>query len=383
MTTTHHAAQALPRTQAQAGALGGLELIEVEKSYDTRKTAARAVDSFSFKVEPGQFVTLLGPSGCGKTTTLRMIAGFETPTSGDILVDGRSVLNVAPNQRPMSMVFQSYALFPHLSVIDNIGFGLTVKHSPKEERAERLKRVMDLMGIVQYADRYPHELSGGQQQRVALARAIVMEPRILLFDEPLSNLDAKLRMRMREEIRSIQQRLGITSIFVTHDQSEALTMSDVVIVMQEGRIEQAGTPEEIYHRPATTFVASFLGTANFFDTKIKDVKRGQESETHWATVEISGQKIDVRCDARACAGEQAQVMIRSENLHVTAPDSAGHGSILGSVAFAAFDGAVTRYKIDTAHGQLLGQARGAERRFATGTAVSCEFSGSEAWLICE
>jgi ABC-type Fe3+/spermidine/putrescine transport system ATPase subunit len=360
-------------------ARGELELVGVSKAYNTRKTDALAVDGFSLKVEPGQFVTLLGPSGCGKTTTLRMIAGFETPTEGDILVDGVSITQVAPNRRPMSMVFQSYALFPHLSVSDNVGFGLTTKHAPKAERIERVQKVMELMGIEQYAQRYPHELSGGQQQRVALARAVVMEPSILLFDEPLSNLDAKRRVRMREEIRSIQQRLGITSVFVTHDQSEALTMSDLVVVMRDGRIEQVGTPDEIYHRPHTSFVASFLGTANFLAVEVIDVLRGTPLR---ATVSIAGRKVDIGCDDRAVPGASAQALIRSENLHVAA-DSSSPTAIPGTVVFSAFDGAIIRYTVDTEFGRLQGQSSGTETRLEAGTAVSCEFDSSDVWLICE
>jgi iron(III) transport system ATP-binding protein len=361
-------------------ARGELELLGVSKAYNTRKSDAKAVDDFSLKVQPGQFVTLLGPSGCGKTTTLRMIAGFETPSEGDILVDGKSITQVAPNRRPMSMVFQSYALFPHLSVADNIGFGLTARHATRAERTERVARVMDLMSIAEYAQRYPHELSGGQQQRVALARAIVMEPSILLFDEPLSNLDAKLRVRMREEIRSIQQRLGITSVFVTHDQSEALTMSDMVVVMRDGRIEQTGTPDEIYHRPRTSFVASFLGTANFIDVEVIDVLRGDPLR---ATVSIGGRKVEIGCDDRATVGAKGKALIRSENLHVTAGKGSFDASIPGTVVFSAFDGAIIRYTIATEFGRLQGQSSGTLARLEAGTAVACEFSSADAWLICE
>ncbi|MGO1312581.1 MAG: ABC transporter ATP-binding protein, partial [Brevibacterium aurantiacum] len=297
---------------------GALELRGIDKTYSTRNAAAKAVSDFNLTVKPGQFVTLLGPSGCGKTTTLRMIAGFETPTAGDILIDGKSVLSVAPNKRPMSMVFQSYALFPHLTVQDNVGFGLTARHATKAVRKERVGAVMELMGIAQYATRFPHELSGGQQQRVALARAVVMEPSILLFDEPLSNLDAKLRVRMREEIRALQQRLGITSVFVTHDQSEAMTMSDLVVVMKDGHIRQVGTPQDIYQRPADTFVASFLGTANFIEVLIHNVEEVEGD--HFATTSIAGQIVIVPCDEHVAAGAEMKILIRSENLHIV-PES--------------------------------------------------------------
>jgi iron(III) transport system ATP-binding protein len=328
---------------------GALDIVGLSKSYGG--SGRRAVEDFTLSVEPGTFVTLLGPSGCGKTTTLRMIAGFETPTEGDIRVDSASIVRVPPNRRPMSMVFQSYALFPHLSVTDNVGFGLTAKHAPKADRRTRVAEALQLMGIEEYAQRFPHELSGGQQQRVALARALVMEPSILLFDEPLSNLDARLRVRMREEIRSIQQRLRITSVFVTHDQSEAMTMSDLVVVMREGRIEQVGTPEEVYHRPATEFVASFLGTANF-------VPRGFR------------------------AGASGRAMIRSENLHVVLGKPTGT-AVAGTVAAAAFDGAVTRYTVDTAFGLLNGQADGDEPLIPVGSAVHCAYRTADLWDMAE
>jgi iron(III) transport system ATP-binding protein len=329
---------------------GALRLTGISKSYGG--SGRRAVEDFTLDVEPGTFVTLLGPSGCGKTTTLRMIAGFETPTDGDILVDGRSIVSVPPNRRPMSMVFQSYALFPHLSVTDNVGFGLTAKHAPQAERRERVAQALELMGIAEYAKRYPHELSGGQQQRVALARALVMEPSILLFDEPLSNLDAKLRVRMREEIRGIQQRLKITSVFVTHDQSEAMTMSDVVVVMRDGRIEQVGTPEDVYQRPSTEFVASFLGTANFVPTNLKPDGSGR-------------------------------AMIRSESLHVVAGPGGTAEAIPGTVHSAAFDGAVTRYTVDTALGRLSAQAPGDEPLIEIGSKVRCEYRGRDLWPMSD
>lgn len=366
----------------EARVLGALELRDVDKTYATRQAAGKAVDGFSLTVQPGQFVTLLGPSGCGKTTTLRMIAGFETPTGGDILVDGRSVVSVAPNKRPMSMVFQSYALFPHLSVQDNVGFGLTARHANKLERKRRVDAVMALMGIAQYAARYPHELSGGQQQRVALARAVVMEPSILLFDEPLSNLDAKLRVRMREEIRGLQQRLGITSVFVTHDQSEAMTMSDIVVVMKDGRIRQVGTPQDIYHRPADTFVASFLGTANFIDVLIVDVE--EVDGARFATVSIGSQAVIVPCGEGVVAGEGTKVLIRSENLHIVAPDASTGGHVFsGTVRSTSFDGSITRYTVETPQGILHGQAPGTDTPIGLGASVRCLYDPSDAWVVGE
>ncbi len=208
-----------------------------------------AVDGISLDINQGDLVTLLGPSGCGKTTTLRMIAGFEFPTVGQILLDGKAINDLPPHRRDMSMVFQSYAIFPHLSVFENIAYGLNVQHKSREEIRNRVATVMELVELTGYENRQPNQLSGGQQQRVALARALVMEPKVLLMDEPLSNLDAKLREQMRSEIRRIQKRLGITSVYVTHDQVEAMTLSDQVVVMNQGKIEQAGTPTDVYRRP--------------------------------------------------------------------------------------------------------------------------------------
>src|SRR5687768_6391398 len=224
-----------------------------------------AVDDVSLSFGGGSFVTFLGPSGCGKTTTLRMIAGFENPTTGRILVDGNDVSRRTPDKREMGMVFQSYALFPHLSVFENVAYGLRLRRRSGAALREGVERTLELVNLQGLGSRRPSELSGGQQQRVALARAMAIEPRVLLFDEPLSNLDAKLRVALRTEIRRIQQQLGITSIYVTHDQSEAMALSDLVVVMNAGRIEQAGPPDEVYRRPATRFVADFIGRANFVE----------------------------------------------------------------------------------------------------------------------
>lgn len=229
-----------------------------------------AVDNISLEIKSGEFLTLLGPSGCGKTTTLRMIAGFEIPTSGEIFIGDDMVNSLTPDKRDTAMVFQSYAIFPHLNIYENIAYGLKLKRLTKGEIDKKVKDILELIGLSGLEKRAPNQLSGGQQQRVALARAIVMEPSVLLFDEPLSNLDAKLRVYMRSEIRRIQKEVGITSIYVTHDQSEAMSMSDRVVVMNKGIIEQVGTPNEIYNKPATEFVADFIGVANILDCKIDE-----------------------------------------------------------------------------------------------------------------
>jgi sn-glycerol 3-phosphate transport system ATP-binding protein len=222
--------------------------------------AMRAVDDVSLTADDGTLLVLLGPSGCGKSTTLRLIAGLEQPDGGTIAIGGADVTALTPAQRKISMVFQSYALFPHLSVAENIVFGLRVRRISRAERDERLKRVAEIVGLGQLLDRKPSQLSGGQRQRVALGRAIIAEARVCLMDEPLSNLDAKLRHEMRTEIRALQQRLGMTMVYVTHDQTEAMTMADRIVLMRDGRIEQNGTPEELYNRPATAFTARFIGT---------------------------------------------------------------------------------------------------------------------------
>jgi len=239
-----------------------VRVADVQKIFDSSRGRHVALESISLEIFDGEFLTILGPSGCGKTTLLRILAGFEHPTKGEILLDNKRITDVPPNKRPMAMVFQSYALFPHLTVFDNIAYGLKIAKVPKDEIRERVEVVLSIMDLVGLADRLPTQLSGGQQQRVALARSVVVRPRVLLFDEPLSNLDARLRDQMRLELRRIQRQLGVTSVYVTHDQSEAMAMSDRIVVMSEGRIEQIGSPDSIYRRPTSLFVADFIGKAN-------------------------------------------------------------------------------------------------------------------------
>jgi len=248
-----------------------LEISNLRKSFGTY----HAVQHFEMKIDKGEFISFLGPSGCGKTTTLRMIAGFETPTTGSIRVNSQDITGLRPNQRKIGMVFQSYALFPNMTVADNVAFGLKVAKKPADEVAHRVKEMLALIGLPQLGDRYPFQLSGGQQQRVALARALAPKPQVLLLDEPLSALDAKIRVSLREEIRAVQRELGITTVYVTHDQEEALSMSDRIVVMNEGRVEQMGTPFEIYNRPRTRFVASFVGTLNILKATVADAAAGR------------------------------------------------------------------------------------------------------------
>lgn len=240
-----------------------LELIDIQKRF----AAFTAVEKFDLKVSKGEFVTFLGPSGCGKTTVLRMIAGFEQPTNGQLILNGRDLTNVPANKRNIGMVFQSYALFPNMNAADNVGFGLRIAGQSSSAIKKRVGEMLDLIRMTEFAGRFPHQLSGGQQQRVSLARALAIQPDVLLLDEPLSALDAKIRVALRQEIRSIQRQLGITTIFVTHDQEEALTISDRIVVMSKGRIEQVGTPSAIYNAPGTRFVASFVGTLNVLSAR--------------------------------------------------------------------------------------------------------------------
>src|SRR5574344_431981 len=247
----------------------GVRLDHITKIYKDYKTAKNfaAVDDVSLDIAPGSFVTLLGPSGCGKTTTLRMIAGFESPDKGEIYLGNEAINELTPNKRDTAMVFQSYALLPHYNVFENIAYGLHIRKLQKEEFRERVMKMLDLVELEGLETRMSNQLSGGQQQRVALARALVVEPGVLLFDEPLSNLDAKLRVSMRTEIRKIQQAVGITAIYVTHDQSEAMAISDQIIIMNKGVIAQMGSPEEMYHHPKSEFVADFIGEVNFLRGK--------------------------------------------------------------------------------------------------------------------
>lgn len=288
----------------------------------------RAVDEIDLVIEPGEMVTFLGPSGCGKTTTLRMVAGFEMPTSGQILIGNEDISTKAPNDRDTAMVFQSYALFPHMTVEENIGYGLRFRKASKKECQERVAQIMSLVGLEGMNKRAPGQLSGGQQQRVALARALVVEPQVLLFDEPLSNLDAKLREQMREEIRGVQQRLAITAIYVTHDQSEAMALSDKIVVMHAGKIEQVGSPQEIYQRPMSKFVADFIGKVNFLPCKVL------RQEQHETEVEAFGQHFMVY-GVPAILGKAALVvrpeaisLHRDEGIPVTVENTVYLGSAM-------------------------------------------------------
>lgn len=316
-----------------------LRLENISKIFPPRGGVVEvtAVNQVSLDIEKGELVTLLGPSGCGKTTTLRMIAGFEFPTDGKIFLDGVEINSLPPHKRDMSMVFQSYAIFPHLNVFENIAYGLKVRHESKAQIAERVNRVLDLVHLDGYGDRGPNQLSGGQQQRVALARALVMEPKVLLMDEPLSNLDAKLREEMRTEIRRIQQTLNITSVYVTHDQIEAMTLSDRIVVMNEGVIDQIGSPTDIYRYPKSRFVADFIGRVNFVPGRVqKQIGNSMNVEVFGRAMTLTGVRDTFS------AGQSVVLIIRPEMITI----NGGEDAYPGVIRRAVYLGNVIEYDIE-------------------------------------
>jgi iron(III) transport system ATP-binding protein len=302
-----------------------------------------AVRKLSLDIRPGTLVTLLGPSGCGKTTLLRMIAGLETPSEGRIEIGGADVTNLSARERNVSMVFQSYALFPHMDVLENVGYGLVSGGMNKTDAAAKATRALETVGLAGYGARLPSEMSGGQQQRVAVARALVLEPDVLLFDEPLSNLDARLRRSMREEIRALQQSLGLTAVYVTHDQSEALAVSDTIVVMRAAEIAQAGTPAELYDAPRDVFVATFMGEANHVRARL-DAKDG-------ATGRVAVDGAAVSLPHRDLPLGEIDLVIRPEAIALE--EAGGGGGFAGTVARATFMGSHVEYHVDTALGDLF------------------------------
>lgn len=330
-----------------------------------------AVNNVTLQIRAGEFLTLLGPSGCGKTTLLRMISGFETPTDGVVLLDGQDVTHVPPYRRNVNQVFQSYALFPHLNVHDNIAFGLKMKKVPRDEMEHRIERVVGMVSLKGFEQRKPSQLSGGQRQRVALARAIVNEPKVLLLDEPLSALDAKLRHSMQIELKRLQQQLNITFVFVTHDQEEALTMSDRIAVINKGNIEQIGDSAEIYHLPKTKFVANFIGEANILEARVLS------REGRLAKVKMEGDiDLMVTCDNLAADTERALVSIRPEKIRIvrTRPE-VGNNCFPATVAEEIFRGAVDQMVLRTDTGleltAVVANESATEEQFHAGDKVFC------------
>ena len=322
-----------------------LTLTDVSKSYGD----LRAVADVNLSVEKGEFVSLLGPSGCGKTTTLQMIAGFIDVTRGRIALDGRDITYVKPNRRGLGVVFQSYALFPHMTVAENVGFGLEMRGVPKTERAQRVRASLALVRLDAHAQRFPRELSGGQRQRVALARALVIEPPVLLLDEPMSNLDAKLREEMQFELRAIQRKVGTTTVMVTHDQSEALSISDRVVVMEAGRITQTDTPYRAYERPRTAFVSRFIGKANMLAGIVVDTRGEQIHIDLGHDIAATGHASQMTSGAIQ-AGMPVTLCIRPEKMRLCAPHA---GRLRAHVAARFFLGSQWLYRLDCALGDML------------------------------
>ncbi|MGV2111962.1 ABC transporter ATP-binding protein [Agrobacterium salinitolerans] len=330
-----------------------LEISNICKDYG----ASRALHPVSITVERGEFVTILGPSGCGKSTLLRILTGISQPSGGEIRLGGKRIDQAPPEARDIAMVFQSYALFPHMSVAKNLGFGLKMKKVAKDERVRRIAHALDICNLTGLVDRMPPQLSGGQQQRVALARAIVMQPSLLLFDEPLSNLDAKLRDTLRHELTELHRRIGATSLYVTHDQAEAMAMSDRIVVMNAGRVVEIGTPLELYRAPKHAFTAGFLGQTNLLPVSAE----GQQAQLPW------GQSVTLD---RVAAGN-VQISVRPENIHIRA-DQAGEGT----VSAVSFMGANALYTVEIGGRQIRVSQSGAETLIDAGQRVALQFPGS-------
>ena len=314
----------------------GVRLENVSKIYQDPKTKKEfyAVNNISLDIAPGEFITLLGPSGCGKTTTLRMIAGFESPDAGEIYLGDEAINTLTPNKRDTAMVFQSYALFPHMNIFDNIAYGLKLRKFSSAEIKDKVFGMMDLVGLTGMENRYTNQLSGGQQQRVALARALVVEPGVLLFDEPLSNLDAKLRVQMRTEIRRIQQQLGITAVYVTHDQSEAMSISDQIILMKSGVIAQMGSPMEIYYKPNSEFVADFIGECNFLKGKVVS------SGNNVTLVQLPEGQAKGSSDKIYEPGSEVEIVVRPEAILIS-----DEGMLPCKVELSCFMGSYQNYHV--------------------------------------
>ena len=346
-----------------------LQLTQINKIFSD----IPAVENFNLEVEPGEFISFLGPSGCGKTTTLRMVAGFELPTSGKITISDQDLTYVPPNKRNVGMVFQSYALFPNMTVAENIGYGLKVIGKPKAEIKQRVNEMLALIHLESFEMRYPGQLSGGQQQRVALARALAIHPQVLLLDEPLSALDAKIRVELRQEIRRIQQQLGITTIYVTHDQEEALSLSDRVVVMSQGRIEQVGTPAEIYSYPETEFVAKFVGQINLLAVDIVNPPNG--------LVKVGQQAVRTSRAVNFPEGNPLRLAIRPEELNPGHVE--GANNLTGIVDAITYLGSIVRLRINI-EGNLVLMDMFNERKLhlpVVGDPFELNFDADACWLL--
>lgn len=323
-----------------------IQLANICKKFEGSEK--EVIRDLSLNVKKGEFLTLLGPSGCGKTTTLRMIAGFEQPTSGEIIIDGEDITNKSPHERCVNTVFQNYALFPHMNIFDNIAFGLKMKKVSKEEIKEKVYEMLHMIQLEGYEKRMPSQLSGGQMQRVAIARAVINNPKVLLLDEPLGALDLKLRKAMQIELKHLQKRLGITFIFVTHDQEEALTMSDRIVVMKEGVIEQLGTPDEIYERPVTRFVADFIGDTNILEGKIKNIKSNE------AMLQIGSAEDTIRISSmNLSVGQDVCVALRPERIKLKASPDEGDVYLKGKLKDRIYTGIAYKTIVELNNGKEM------------------------------
>jgi len=363
-----------------------VELRDVSKTYSSKRgnkaEEVNAIHGMDLSIPPGKFFTLLGPSGCGKTTTLRMIAGFEVPTSGEVFIQGKPMTDIPPNKRPVNTVFQNYALFPHMNVLRNVAFGPTVRRVPKEEQDKLAREALALVQLSEMADRSPSQLSGGQQQRVALARALVNQPAVLLLDEPLGALDLKLRKAMQIELKHIQEQVGITFVYVTHDQEEALTMSDEIAVMDKGVIQQLGDPATLYKHPANRFVADFIGESNFINMTVVSSK-----EDH-AEVTVAGKTLRVLDPKGGEAGRGAVVTVRPEKVKLSEPGKAPQESLSATVNEVVYIGTDTRYMLSLKDGQpmvaRIQNGSGAEwREYARGDNVKVHWTEDDARILNE
>ncbi len=350
-----------------------VELLRVSKTYKTYQ----ALFGIDLQIRKGEFFSLLGPSGCGKTTSLRLVAGFEEPTSGEVRIDGQAVAGLPAYQRNVNTVFQSYSLFPHLSIFENVAFGLRRRKVAPVELQRRVNEALEMVHLSDKSKNRTHELSGGQQQRVALARALVNQPAVLLLDEPMAALDSKLRKEMRSELKRLQKSLGITFVLVTHDQEEALTLSDRLAVMNAGRVEQVCEPREVYERPATRFVAEFIGTANFLPVKVSEISNGR------TRVDGEDGQFWVVSRAGLQVGDAAELSLRPERLWLERTSSPEHNSLNGTVAETIFMGPVTRYIVKLSNGhQLLTEKQNLEdSTFQAGDPVCVHWDSDSGALL--
>ncbi|WP_329519893.1 ABC transporter ATP-binding protein [Spirillospora sp. NBC_01491] len=383
MTVTRHSgvrADAAPDGSAPPA----IELVGVRKTYRARGADVTAVRGLDLAIAQGEFFSLLGPSGCGKTTTMRLVAGFEAPTAGAIRLQGRDVTGVPADRRDVNMVFQSYALFPHMNVFENVAFGPRRRGAAKREIADRVGAMLELVDLTGRERRRPAELSGGQQQRVALARALVNRPRALLLDEPLGALDLKLRQAMQVELKRIQREVGVTFVHVTHDQGEALTMSDRIAVMNEGRIEQLGTPREVYEHPATRFTAGFIGTSNLLSGEVAEVTADRAVLRYGPAGRIS---VPLRSGLTVAAGERLELTVRPEKIGIgpDAPDGDALCRVRGTVTEVVYQGTSTSYSVATATGAdvvaFLQNATSADEIAVRGDAVWLSWDPRHSYAI--